>query len=465
MFAQAEADRQPIRLVERFDDEGQSVGLRGGVGELDPRSERFRGEELAAAVDLMVGPLPRHTVAARIDQRQEINRGVRLAARRRRELVGGIDVDRGRGRIGGKSDLKIAPGGGGGRPTDRDGFRVIARFLVDLRRRSGDAPADAAGAVEAPQGDQSLLDRLGLDRHARPGAAEARLHLHTQSWRNQIQGEKSQCHRLARPWHGWLGGGGEGVEDRIGRGGVGGNVGGEPESLLLPRLDPRLGQRAAVLPFAHHRAVSGLGMGEADGMADPLVIDDAVAPPAGDTPSVAADEPPAPSPIGEVDRARAPGGGARDMEPAVSEGAVELPALAGGRLAGEVIERAPVDVAQDKEDGKGAIGIAADVDRPVDFGEGAEKRGVAVPNAEHAGRRGRAEGLRVDPGHEPRSARELAVVEAAHALAEPFDALLPVGERLPVGGDKVDDRGTDRVDRVAAIPGGEAGRLLAIGGR
>ena len=153
------------------------------------------------------------------------------------------------------------------------------------------------------------------------------------------------------------------------------------------------------------------------------------------------------------------------MEPAVGEGAVELPALAGRRLAGEVIEWAPVDVAQDKEDGKGAIGIAADVDRPVDFGEGAEKRGVAIPNAERAGRRGGAEGLRVDPGHEPRSARELAVVEAAHALAEPFDALLPVGERLPVGGDKVDDRGTDRVDRVAAIPGGEARRLLAIGCR
>ena len=200
-------------------------------------------------------------------------------------------------------------------------------------------------------------------------------------------------------------------------------------------------------------------------MADPLVIDDAVASPAGDTPSVAADESPATPPIGEVDRARAPGGGTGDMEPAVSEGAVELPAIAGGRQAGEVIERAPVDVAQDKEDGKGVIGIAADVDRPVDFGEGAEKRGVAVANAERAGRRGGAEGLRVDPGHEPRSARELAVVEAAHTFAEPFNALLPVGKRLPVGGNEVDDRRTDRVDRVAAIPGGEAGRVLAIGGR
>ena len=197
-------------------------------------------------------------------------------------------------------------------------------------------------------------------------------------------------------------------------------------------------------------------------MADPLVIDDAVAPPAGDAPAVAADQSPATPPIGEVDRARAPGGSARHVQPAVGESAVELPAILGGRLAGEVIERPPVDVAQNKENGEGAVRIAANIERPVDLGEGPEECRVAVAGAECAGRSGGAEGLRVDRGHKARSARELAVVEAAHALAEPFDALPPVRERLPVGGDEVDDRGTDRVDRVAAIPSGEAGCLLAI---
>ena len=197
-------------------------------------------------------------------------------------------------------------------------------------------------------------------------------------------------------------------------------------------------------------------------MADPLVIDDAVAPPAGDAPAVATDQSPATPPIGEVDRARAPGRSARHVQSSVGESAVKLPAIGGGRLAGEVIERPPVDVAQDQENGEGTVRIAANVERPVDLGEGPEERRVAVAGAECAGRRGGAVGLRVDRGHELRSARELAVVEAAHALAEPFDALPPVRKGLAVGGNKVNDRGTDRVDRVAAIPGGEAGGFLAI---
>jgi hypothetical protein len=227
------------------------------------------------------------------------------------------------------------------------------------------------------------------------------------------------------------------------------------EALFLIVVQPGLAEPSPVLGEAHDGAVPRLRMWQADGVTDAFVVDDAIRPAIGHAPAIGTDQAPSDAAVREVRRPRSSRGGSRKMlRPGIV--ALEYEFAVFSRLQPvEVVERPPVDVAQNQQDRKRVRTLGTEVECVVHFAERAKTNVVPVPPTELPGGLFGDKRIVEHLRRQRRLTLILALVELLDPAAEVIDALTPVGQRYTVRWHEVDDRHFNAVNAVPAVPGVE----------